>query len=378
MKNRNKWISIIFLIFIFIVPIVTVVRGFMPSQETVSEAEQAVLDNNGSTNEGKHGDASDNTQEMSGEAVTEEQPPQPVFTRIQNSLNNFTQRLFLRTKLIAFNTSLTSALTGGSYIESTQVLVGKNNWLFYKTDIDGHPLWDYMGINHFTDDELAAMAANLVSMRDYFNSQGIDFFVTGIPNKEIVYEENMPDTVVRINSVSRAEQVAEYMWNNTDLVYVYPKQALIDAKTDYQVYYMTDTHWNQIGAFVGLQEIFNAAYGNKADIDSVKFNVTGDDFAGDLAVIGGVGDKYKYDTTYVFDTESAAKEQYRDEVIFVVGDSFSGFLSTVAKGYYKEVHWIYTQDFTMDMVEEYNPDVIIWESTERYIETFLNVNLLNQ
>ena len=87
MKNRNKWIAIIFLIFIFTVPVVTVVRGFMPAQETVSEAEQAVLNNNGSTNEGKHGDASAKEEEMSSEAVTEEK--QPLFTRIQNSLNNF-------------------------------------------------------------------------------------------------------------------------------------------------------------------------------------------------------------------------------------------------------------------------------------------------
>ena len=114
-------------------------------------------------------------------------------------------------------------------MESTQVLLGKNNWLFYKTELDGHPLWDYMGINHFTDDELAAIAANLVSMRDGFNALGVDFYVTALPNKEIIYEEYMPDTVARVDEVSRAEQLADYIWDNTDLVYVYPKQALLDA-----------------------------------------------------------------------------------------------------------------------------------------------------
>ena len=376
MKNRNKWITIIFLIFIFTVPTVTIAGGLIPAQESVSEAGREVLDNNGSTSEGKHGDVSADRKETLKEGPEERK--QPLFTELQNSLNDFTQRLFLRTELIALNTGLTSALTGGSYMESTQVLVGKNNWLFYKTDMDGHPLWDYMGINHFTDDELATMAVNLVGMRDYFESRGIDFFVTSIPNKEIVYEENMPDTVVRVNTVSRADQVADYMWANTDLTYVYPKQALVEAKNEYQTYYMTDTHWNQIGAFVGLQEIFNTAYGNRAAIDSVRFNVSSDNFAGDLAVIGGVAERYKYDTAYVFDTESADQKQYHDEVIFVVGDSFSGFLSTVAKGYYREVHWIYTQDFTMDMIDEYHPDVIIWESVERFIEVFLKVNLLNQ
>ena len=80
----------------------------------------------------------------------------------------------------------------------------------------------------------------------------------------------------------------------------------------------------------------------------------------------------------MFDADTADKAQYRDEVALVVGDSFSGFLSTIAKGYYKEVHWIYTKDFTMSMLDEYDADVVIWESVERYMETFLNVNLLTQ
>ena len=32
----------------------------------------------------------------------------------------------------------------------------------------------------------------------------------------------------------------------------------------------------------------------------------------------------------------------------------------------------------MSMLDEYDADVVIWESVERYIDTFLNVNLLEQ
>ena len=46
MKNRNKWITIIFLIFIFTVPTVTIAGGLIPAQESVSEAGREVLDNN--------------------------------------------------------------------------------------------------------------------------------------------------------------------------------------------------------------------------------------------------------------------------------------------------------------------------------------------
>ena len=380
MKNRDKWIAVIFMLFIFTLPIVTVVRGFLPQsqEETLTQEQQELLDKNGTMQGGSHGDSTDGSTESTGEQ-TAEQVKTPWFTALQNTLNSFTERLCARNKLIAFNSELTSLLTGGTYMESTQVLLGKNNWLFYKTELDGHPLWDYMGINHFTDDELAAIAANLVSMRDGFNALGVDFYVTALPNKEIIYEEYMPDTVARVDTVSRAEQLADYIWDNTDLVYVYPKQALLDAKAEGQIYYQTDTHWNQKGAFVGMQQLMHEAYGVEAkNLDSVSFDITSNDLAGDLAVIGGVADKYNIDTTYVFDADTADKSQYRDEVALVVGDSFSGFLSTIAKGYYKEVHWIYTKDFTMSMLDEYDANVVIWESVERYMETFLNVNLLTQ
>ena len=378
MKNRDKWITIAFLAFILIIPAVTIVRGFLPQEDVVISQEQqdALLNANGTMQDGAHGNAAEDTAQTTQPAQPQELP---WFTKVQNTLNSFTERLFGRTKLIAFNTELTSLLTGGTYMESTQVLKGKNNWLFYKTEMDGHPIWDYMGINHFTDEELAAMAANLTQMRDYFeNERGIDFYITALPNKEVIYEENMPDTIARVNEVSRSEQVAEYMWANTDLTYIYPKQQLLDAKEKNQIYYSTDTHWNQIGAFIGLQEIFKEAYGTYADVDSVSFRVDSDTFAGDLATIAGVTGDYSQDTVYVFEKETADQAQYRDEVCFVVGDSFSGFLSTIAKGYYKEVHWIYTRDFTMDKVDELQPDVIIWETVERYMETFLNENLLTK
>ena len=380
MKNRDKWIAVIFMLFIFTLPIVTVVRGFLPQsqEETLTQEQQELLDKNGTMQGGSHGDNTEGSTESAGEQ-TAEPVKTPWFTALQNTLHRYTERLCARNKLIAFNSELTSLLTGGTYMESTQVLLGKDNWLFYKTELDGHPLWDYMGINHFTGEELAAIAANLVGMRDGFNALGVDFYVTALPNKEIIYEEYMPDTVARVDEVSRAEQLANYIWDNTDLVYVYPKQALLDAKAEGQIYYQTDTHWNQKGAFVGMQQLMHEAYGVEAkDLDSVSFDITSNDLAGDLAVIGGVADKYNIDTTYVFDADTADKAQYRDEVALVVGDSFSGFLSTIAKGYYKEVHWIYTKDFTMSMLDEYDADVVIWESVERYMETFLNVNLLTQ
>ena len=253
MKNRDKWITVAFLIFILVIPFVTVVRDILPhrQEQELSEAEKAVLEQNGTMTKDEEVQAGSASKEETQQVYT---PKESGFAGFQKRINQFTDGLFGRTKLIAFNTGLTSFLTGGTYIESTQTLKGKNNMFFYKTELDGKPIWDYMGINHFTEEEMAAIAANLTATREHLNGLGIEFYTMCIPNKEIIYAENMPDTIARVNEVSRGEQLAAYLHENTDLVFVYPKDALMANKDKIQLYYSTDSHSNQIGAFVKMRE----------------------------------------------------------------------------------------------------------------------------
>lgn len=372
MKNRNKYIAVIFMIFILFLPAATIVNGFISGMDEDSSNERDVLENNGALRD-------DDTEETDvQEDASVEADKAAGFVAMQHGLGNFIDGMFLRKSLIKLNERLTMFMTGDSYISSTQILLGKNQWIFYKSEADGDPLRDYMGINHYINNDLIQIALNLTETRDYLKERGVDFYILTVPNKEIVYAEYMPDTIVRVDEVSRGEQVANYIREKTDLVFVYPKQAFFDAKEKHQIFYTTDTHCNQKGAFVELQEVFREAYGTYADLDSVGFDINSDVYAGDLAVIGGVTDKYSIDTVYTFDESTADPSQYRDETVIVVGDSFGGFLSVVAKGYYKEVHWIDTSQFTLDMVDEYDADVIVWETVERRMDVLRDVNLLAQ
>lgn len=379
--KRDRIVAICFLIAILCIPCMTILSGMSGEKDTTekTEQQQAILNGNGSMQDGAKG-SGDGEQEE--DVMVDAPPAQPSteekkgwFLTLQDEILDFTKELFTREELIAFNTGLTSILSGNSYIENTQVLVGKEDYLFYKTEMDGRPIDDYMGINHFSEEDLALMAQNLVANRDYFAKRGIRLVIMGLPNKESVYAEYMPDTVYRIRQDTRADQVAAYLWENTDLEYIYPKKQLMDAKEKYQVYYKTDTHWNQVGTFIGMQTMFEKMYGYSVTPDTVDFRVDMTDYAGDLATIAGVQERYKLDTVYVLKAESVDPKQCHDDNVLVVGDSFSGFVSTEAKAYYNEVTWKYTTDFTIDMVDEYQPDIIIWECTERYIERFRDVSL---
>ena len=52
----------------------------------------------------------------------------------------------------------------------------------------------------------------------HLNDRGIEFYTMCIPNKEIVYPENMPDTIARVNEVSRGQQLDEYLEANSDVI----------------------------------------------------------------------------------------------------------------------------------------------------------------
>lgn len=348
--NRNLIIALVFVLFILYVPAATLIKNAVSGSDSPT-----------------------------GEVETQV-PGSSAFERLQNRITDFTKHMVMRKDLIRLNTELTLDLSFRSYIESTQVLLGKENWLFYKTEVDGHPLMDYMGTNCYTPEQLEAIAGNLTKIRDAIEAEGIRFVVVNCPNKEQIYSEYMPQTVVRISDESRADQVAAYLQANTDLEYVYLKDVLLNAKEtcDKELYFKTDTHWNQVGAFIGMQAVFEQIYGDSRAADSVSFVLAETDFSGDLASIAGVKEEFAIDNSYVFDKSSVDPMQHRDETILFIGDSFSDFFMVIAQAYYDEVYAVRTGEFTMEMLKEYNPDIVIWESVERYMNVFGSTNLLEQ
>lgn len=348
--NRNLIIAIAFVLLILSVPTATLIKNAVSGSDSPTGEVETQLSEDG------------------------------AFVRMQNRITDFTKHMVMRKGLIRFNTELTLCMSGRSYIESTQVLLGRDNWLFYKTEVDGHPLMDYMGTNCFTEKQLEEVADNLTRIRDGIEAYGCRFVVVNCPNKEQIYSEYMPETVVRISDESRADQIAAYLQTNTDLEYIYLKDALLKAKEtcEKELYFKTDTHWNQVGAFIGMQAVFEQLYGDSRPEDSVSFVLAETDFSGDLASIAGVKEEFAIDNSYVFDKSSVDPLQHRDETILLIGDSFSDFFMVIAQAYYDEVYTVRTGDFTMELLEEYDPDLVVWESVERYMNVFRSTNLLEQ
>ena len=284
-------------------------------------------------------------------------------------INEFEGALVGRYRMINLNTSISKLLTGGTYMESNEVLLGKDGWLFYKATSDGTPLYDYMGINHFSEEELAKVYDNLVAIGDGISARGMDVIFMTVPNKEQVYSEYMPDTVDKINDKSRLDELTEYIESKGGLIadrygYVDTSKVLRTCKDTYPLFYRTDTHWTECGSYLALMELRRAMDQRVTPIDEVVFTDKGG-FVGDLAKISGSRDEYS-DVNPVIDASSINDDSTKDQVMLIIGDSFGDAMIHSAKHFYKEVYWVRLKEYT-DELDRYEPDVVVVECVERYL-----------
>lgn len=284
-------------------------------------------------------------------------------------VNEFEGALVGRYRMINLNTAISKAVTGGTYMESNEVLLGKDGWLFYKATNDGTPLYDYMGINHFSEEELAKVYDNLVAIGDGVSARGMDVIFMTVPNKEQVYSEYMPDTVDKINDKSRLDELTEYIESKGGLIadrycYVDTSKVLRSCKDTYPLFYRTDTHWTECGSYLALMELRRAMDQRVTPIDEVVFTDKGG-FVGDLAKISGSRDEYS-DVNPVIDASSINDDSTKDQVMLIIGDSFGDAMIHSAKHFYKEVYWVRLKEYT-DELDRYEPDVVVVECVERYL-----------
>lgn len=104
----------------------------------------------------------------------------------------------------------------------------------------------------------------------------------------------MPERITRVNTPSRLDQVVAYLRAHSSVEVVDLRGDLLAAKTRQRVYYITDTHWDQFGAFVGAQHILAKLHDwypqieplQETDYQLVDATTGGGDLAGMLALQG--------------------------------------------------------------------------------------------
>lgn len=161
----------------------------------------------------------------------------------------FSEHFAFRQALVTADGRLKTAAFGTS--PNKNVIYGSNGWLYYGETAD-----NYLRLNKLTAHEICNIVRNLEMMKDYCTAQGADFLFTVAPNKNTVYPENMPSNYVPAEGRSDLESLTNMLSGSG--YYCDMKEVLLSAGSSIPLYHLTDTHWNNMGAYVGYTGLMKA------------------------------------------------------------------------------------------------------------------------
>ena len=149
--------------------------------------------------------------------------------------------------------SLYEILNGGV----SGVTLGIDGWMYYTVNGESeNSIKEMFGRNMYSEDELASISSMIKDTNDFFRDRGAEFIPYVVPNKEQVYDQYLPETYQRhITNYTRANQLTDYVNEHTDVKMIYPLDYMKKYRDSINLFYKYDTHWNQPGAFVGIQPI---------------------------------------------------------------------------------------------------------------------------
>lgn len=214
-----------------------------------------------------------------------------------------------------------------------------------------------------------------------------------IPNKEYIYKEYLPNGIVEASNEKNIDRVVSYIRNNSDIKVAYPKEELLSMKETYPTYYKYDTHWNEIGAYVGyatLMRTLGKEPKSLSEWEVTSFHKNHGDLVGIaklenlLPTYQEVEVNFSDEVTLLFDDEqendSYQKYYYSNGSgkIFVMGDSFRMAMKPYLSRQYEFSFYVHRDRQLFREVLEEKPDVLVYQLVERYIPHLENSILTDE
>ncbi len=156
-------------------------------------------------------------------------------------------RFWLRQECVTGWAKLNAGLLRSSAADD--VLLGSDGWLYYAPT-----LADYTGSDPMSDRELWCAARTLYLLNENVRSRGGSFLFTVAPNKNSLYDGNMP-SVTRLRVSSNSERLCA-MLGAMDVPFADLFAAFRERPET--LYFKTDSHWNGAGAALAADVMLEA------------------------------------------------------------------------------------------------------------------------
>ena len=257
---------------------------------------------------------------------------------------------------------------------------GKNDWYFLG-DQWNILFKDNFGNFDYTKQELIEIKEYLQTLKEGLASRGVEFYIVVPPNKHRIYSEELPFQLQQNNT--RLEVLNSYLKKEIDFEIIYLRDTLIANKKESLLYYKTNTHWNDIGAFIGYQKTINTIDPNIFKANFTDYNIDyNSSIKGDItnminlkndesAIILKKKTSYQVKSiksTYQFEHFENSNQ---DKKLVMYRDSFATSWIQFFNESFGET--IYLRDYNVDysFIDHEKPDVVIFEVVERNLSSIL-------
>lgn len=379
MVSKRKLLLIIFLLTIFM-PIPAML---LTPRQTISLAEKRVLAK---------------IPNMSLNFRSAETLPSGIEAYIQDHFG-------FRTSLISFHNYIKVKILNKSPNE--KVVLGKSGWLFLTED---GLIEDYRGLSHPAPFQIDAFKTHLENKYEWLKHRSVQYLYIISPNKQTVYPEFMPANINRVNKRTRCDVLLEHLMKNFDFPVLDLRPFFLNKKhnTD-NLYYLTDAHWNEKGAFLAYIRIMEQVKSYFPDIPVLDMNSIQEKFIRskglDSASMLYLSEYYEELIPSLQPLSPHAREsgslkriglfemipQRRIETInpngkytaVVFRDSFCTNLIPYLSESFRKVIYIWSpfkEDMMLNVLEALTPDIVIEQVTERlignYYKKYTSYNIL--
>ena len=294
------------------------------------------------------------------------------------------------------------------------VLVGKDGWLFYNPkDETENIINDYIGKNLFSSKELDEITKKFININNLFKKKNIDFCILVAPNKNRIYSEYFPQSYGKLNENYRIKQITDYFATSSDIRAYDLTNVLLEKKYKLSelLYHKYDSHWNSLSGYISSQfllKVFGTDIPNVLDdkltIKKIKgasvdlaflaglYNLVDDDVDYSISFDANIKEENVSSINYmeVFNSLKLIEETHKDyfnsahisiyknispidnRKILIIGDSFADAMLHQLKFLFSETAFVSHLLFIPTMVNEFKPDIVIFESVERALRYRLN------
>ncbi len=185
-----------------------------------------------------------------------------------------------RGELLSLNTSFKYNILNIS--PNKNIVEGEDGWLYLSKYLDS-----YINKRLFTNIEIDSFNVIFNERSKWLEDEGIKHYIAIVPNKPQIYPEYLPSFIKKKTQKTKTEQFIENIDDIPNLEVIYLKDTLLAEKENspYELFYKTDQHWNDYGAFVGFSAIVKEIKKDFPNLSNLNYN----DYVFDTSYTDGKG-----------------------------------------------------------------------------------------